>query len=86
VFAASVQELDTSAALAEQLGVDVPILADTDARVAKAFGIYDLPGSMGPFSTHSFWLVDDSGVIRFREVSLQMNVPFEQVEAAVAAL
>ncbi len=86
MFAASVQELDTSAALAEQLGVDVPILADTDARVAKAFGIYDLPGSMGPFSTHSFWLVDDSGVIRFREVSLQMNVPFEQVEAAVAAL
>ena len=86
MFAASVQDVETSAALAEQLGVDIPILADTDTTVARAFGIYDLPGSMGPFSTHSFWLIDESGVIRFGEVSLQMNVPFERVEAAVAGM
>ena len=47
--------------------------------MARAFGIYDLPGSMGPFSTHSFWLIDKSGVIRFRQVSLEMHVPFDQV-------
>lgn len=83
MFAASVQDLETSRELAERLGVDVPILADTDTEVARAFGIYNLPGSMGPFSTHSFWLIDADGTIRFRQVSLEMNVPFEQVERAV---
>src|SRR6266498_2650477 len=51
--------------MAQRLGVDVPVLADTTAEVAKAFGIYDLPGSMGPYSTHSFWLLDRDGQIRF---------------------
>ena len=86
MLAVSVQDLATSTALVKRLGVDVPILADADTSVARAFGIYDLPGSMGPFSTHSFWLIDRAGTIRFREVSLQMHVPFDQVEKAVDAL
>jgi peroxiredoxin len=86
VFAVTVQDLRTSQAMAERLGVDVPILADTSTQVARAFGIYDLPGSMGPFSTHSFWLLDRDGRIRFREVSLEMHVPFAKVQQAVAAL
>jgi len=81
-----VQDLDTSRAMAERLGVDVPILADTSTQVARAFGVYDLPGSMGPFSTHSFWLLDRDGRIRFREVSLEMHVPFSKVQQAVAGL
>ena len=80
------QDLATSRAMATQLGVDVPILSDTSTQVARAFGIYDLPGSMGPFSTHSFWLIDRQGRIRFREVSLEMHVPFGKVEQAVAGL
>jgi len=86
VFAVTVQDLDTSRDMAERLGVDVPILADTSTQVARAFGIYDLPGSMGPFSTHSFWLIDRDGRIRFREVSLEMHVPFGKVQDAVAGL
>jgi peroxiredoxin len=86
VFAVTVQNLDTSREMAERLGVDVPILADTSTQVARAFGIYDLPGSMGPFSTHSFWLIDRDGRIRFREVSLEMHVPFAKVQQAVAGL
>jgi peroxiredoxin len=72
--------------MAARLGVDVPILSDTSTQVARAFGIYNLPGSMGPFSTHSFWLIDRQGRIRFREVSLEMHVPFGKVEQAVAGL
>jgi peroxiredoxin len=86
VFAVTVQDLDTSREMARRLGVDVPILADTSTQVARAFGIYDLPGSMGPFSTHSFWLIDRDGRIRFREVSLEMHVPFAKVQQAVAGL
>jgi peroxiredoxin len=86
VFAVTVQDLATSRAMAERLSVDVPILSDTSTQVARSFGIYDLPGSMGPFSTHSFWLIDRQGRIRFREVSLEMHVPFRKVEQAVAGL
>ncbi len=86
MFAVSVQDLQTSTALAERLHVDVPILADTGAALARAFGIYDLPGGMGPLSTHSFWLIDQNGVIKFREVSLEMHVPFDHVQHAVDAL
>jgi peroxiredoxin len=86
VFAVTVQDLETSRAMAARLGVDVPILSDTSTQAARAFGIYDLPGSMGPFSTHSFWLIDRQGRIRFREVSLEMHVPFDKVEQAVAGL
>ena len=85
MFAVTVQDLDTSREMAARLGVDVPILADTSTQVARSFGIYDLPGSMGPFSTHSFWLLDRDGRIRFREVSLEMHVPFGKVQEAVAA-
>ena len=86
VYAVSVQDLKTTKAMATRLGVTVPILSDKDTTVARAFGIYDLPGSMGPFSTHSFWLIDANGVIKFREVSLEMHVPFEEVQQAVANL
>lgn len=86
MFAASVQDLSTSAEMAERLDVDVPILADTSHRVADAFGIYNLPGSMGPFSTHSFWLIDRDGKVRFSEVSLEMHVSFDKVEQAVTSL
>ena len=86
MFAVTVQDLDTSREMAERLRVDVPILADTSTQVARAFGISDLPGSMGPFSTHSFWLLDRDGRIRFREVSLEMHVPFAKVQQAVVGL
>jgi peroxiredoxin len=81
-----VQDVDTSRQMTERLGVDVPILADTSTSMARAFKIYDLPGSMGPFSAHSFWLIDSTGTIRFRDVSLEMHVPFREVEKAVARL
>ena len=86
MFAASVQDLDTSKKMVERLGVDVPVMSDAARNVARAFGVYDLPGSMGPFSTHSFWLIDKAGVIRFREVSLEMHVAFDKVEQAVQSL
>lgn len=86
MFAASVQDLDTSREMVQRLGVEVPVLSDSTRNVARSFGIYDLPGSMGPFSTHSFWLIDKNGVIRFRKVSLEMHVGFDEVEEAVRSL
>jgi peroxiredoxin len=84
--AASVQDLKTSGDMVKRLGVDVPLLSDRAGTVARSFGIYDLPGSMGPFSTHSFWLIGKDGVIRLRQVSLEMHVPFDAMESAVQGL
>ena len=84
MYAISVQDLATSRDLVQRLGVDVPVLSDKSTEVARAFGIYNLPGSMGPFSTHSFWLIDSQGTIRFHQVSLEMHVPFATVTDAVA--
>ena len=86
VLAASVQDIPISQQMAQRLGVDIPILSDKGTQAARAFGIYDLPGSMGPFSTHSFWLIDRNGTIRWHEVSLQMHVDFSHVEGAVSQL
>ncbi len=72
--------------MAERLGVNIPILADTSHEVAEAFGIYNLPGSMGPFSTHSFWLIDRQGRVRFSQVPLEMHVPMRDVERAAEEL
>jgi len=41
---------------------------------------------MGPFSTHSFWLIDRDGKVRFSQVSLEMHVPIERVKQAVTEL
>ena len=78
------QDLATERALAARLAITVPVLSDHDTTVARAFGVYDLPGSMGAFSTHSFWLIDKDGIVRFHKVSLEMNVPFDEVRKAVA--
>ena len=86
MVAVSVQDVATSKAMVDRLKVDVPVMSDRTTQVARSFGIYDLPGSMGPFSTHSFWLIDKTGIIRFRQISLEMHVPFDQVEQAVAQL
>lgn len=82
MYAASIQDLDTSREMVGRLGVDIPILADTSRQVARDFGIFNLPGSMGAFSTHSFWVIDRAGKVRFREVSLEMHVPLERVRRA----
>jgi len=75
-----------SEAMVQRLGINVPVLSDRTTDVARSFGLDDLPGSMGPFSTHSFWLIDKNGVIRFRKVSLEMHVPFDEVERAVQSV
>jgi len=58
VFVVWVQDLGTSWSIngnkemARRLGADLAILSDTSTQIARAFGIYDMPGSMGPFSAH----------------------------------
>jgi peroxiredoxin Q/BCP len=51
VFAASCDTVDTNRAFAESMGIDVPILSDVDARVAKAYGV------LGPLGLPSRWTV-----------------------------
>lgn len=86
VLAASVEPLEVSRPLAERLGITYPILTDTDHKVAAAYGIYNLPGGMGPLATHSMFLIDKEGRVRWSQVSLEMYIQPATIEAQVAQL
>ena len=64
------QPLGITGPLAQRLGITYPILTDTDHRIAEAYGVYNLPGGMGPLATHSMFLIDKAGIVRWSQVSL----------------
>ena len=51
VFAASCDTVDTNRAFAESMGIDLPILSDADASVARAYGV------LGPLGLPSRWTI-----------------------------
>jgi peroxiredoxin Q/BCP len=58
----SSQDLDSHASFKAKHGLDVPLLADIDNEVSKAFGVH------GPLigTRRSVVIVDEEGVVRFR--------------------
>jgi peroxiredoxin len=86
VVAATVQPLSITAPLAKRLGVTYPIMTDTSHEVSEAYGVYNLPGGMGPLSTHSMFLIDKSGRIRWSQVSLEMHIDPTTIEQQVQDL
>jgi peroxiredoxin len=87
VVAATVEPMETTAPLAERLNVTYPIMTDTSHEVSEAYGVYDLPGGMGPFSAHSMFLIDKEGRIRWKEVSVpEMYIQPETIREQVREL
>ncbi len=66
IIAGTVQPMGITAPLAKQLGITYPVVTDIDHKVSEAYGIYNIPGGMGPFSTHSMFLIDKEGRIRWK--------------------
>lgn len=87
VVAATVQPMQITDPLAERLSITYPIMTDTSHEVSEAYGVYDLPGGMGPFSAHSMFLIDKEGRIRWKEVSVpEMYVQPETIKEQVREL
>lgn len=87
VVAATVQPMQITGPLAERLNITYPIVTDTSNEVSKAYGVYDLPGGMGPLSAHSMFLIDKEGRIRWKEVSVpEMYIQPETIKERVSEL
>lgn len=83
VLAISPQSVESHEAFAGKHGFRFPLLADTDKKVAEAYGIL---GPLG-FYRRSVFVVDGEGIIRFahRAIAGLTFRPTEELVAAVRA-
>jgi peroxiredoxin Q/BCP len=82
VLGISAQSVESHQRFAEEKRLNVPLLADEDKAVAKAYGV-----TAGPMVRRAIFVVDEEGVVRHRKVSLT-GLGYESVddlERAVAA-
>jgi peroxiredoxin Q/BCP len=83
VLGISAQSLDSHERFSEEKRLNVPLLADEDKSVARAYGV-----TAGPMVRRAIFVVDEEGVVRHRKVSLT-GLGYETVEdleKAVAAV
>src|SRR5438445_1762904 len=86
VVAVSVDPIAQSQSLASQLKLAFPIVEDRNHAWGSAFGVFHLPGGMdmGPLDSHSIFVVDPSGRIRWKELAPDtMHVPVEADNSAL---
>jgi peroxiredoxin Q/BCP len=83
VLGISPQSVDSHERFTQEKNLNVPLLADEDKQVAKAYGIV-----AGPMLRRATFVIDEEGVIRHRKVTMA-GLSFdtvEDIEAAVAAV
>jgi thioredoxin-dependent peroxiredoxin len=83
VLGISPQSVDSHERFVEEKRLNVPLLADEDKRVARAYGVL-----AGPMVRRAIFVVDEQGVVRHRKVTLA-GLTYESVddlERAVAAI
>lgn len=83
VLGISPQSVESHERFTQEKSLNVPLLADEDKEVAKAYGVL-----AGPMVRRAIFVIDEQGVIRHRKVTL-VGLSFESVddlEQAVAAV
>jgi peroxiredoxin Q/BCP len=83
VLGISPQSVDSHERFVEEKSLNVPLLADEDKSVARAYGVV-----AGPMVRRAIFVIDEEGTIRHRKVTLA-GLSYETVgdiEAAVAAV
>jgi len=83
VLGISPQSVDSHERFTEEKRLNVPLLADEDKAVAKAYGVL-----AGPLVRRAIFVIDEQGTIRHRKASLA-GLSFETVgdiEAAVDSI
>jgi thioredoxin-dependent peroxiredoxin len=74
VLGISPQGVDSHERFTEEKKLNVPLLADEDKAVAKAYGV-----TAGPLVRRSIFVIDEEGRIGYRKVSLA-GLTYESVE------
>ncbi len=83
VLGISPQSVDSHERFAEEKRLNVPLLADEDKSVARAYGVL-----AGPMVRRAIFVIDEEGIVRHRKVTLT-GLSYESVgdlERAVAAI
>ena len=80
VLGISPQSVDSHERFSEEKRLNVPLLADEDKEVARAYGV--LAGSM---VRRAIFILDEEGVVRHRKVTL-VGLSFETVDDLEGAL
>jgi peroxiredoxin Q/BCP len=83
VLGISPQSVDSHERFTEEKRLSVPLLADEDKSVARAYGVL-----AGPMVRRAIFVIDEEGIVRHRKVTLA-GLTYESVddlERAVAAI
>jgi peroxiredoxin Q/BCP len=80
VLGISPQSVDSHERFTEEKRLNVPLLADEDKQVARAYGVL-----AGPMVRRAIFIVDEQGVIRHRKVTLA-GLTYESVDDISDAL
>lgn len=80
VLGISPQSVDSHERFVEEKRLNVPLLADEDKQVARAYGVL-----AGPMVRRAIFVIDEEGVVRHRKVSLA-GLSFESVDDLERAL
>jgi peroxiredoxin Q/BCP len=83
VLGISPQSVDSHERFTEEKQLNVPLLADEDKSVARAYGVV-----AGPMVRRAIFIVDEEGIVRHRKVTLA-GLSYESVddlEQALAAI
>ncbi len=80
VLGISPQSVQSHERFAEEKRLNVPLLADEDREVARAYGVL-----AGPIVRRAIIIVDEEGVVRDRKVTL-VGLSYETVEDLEGAL
>jgi peroxiredoxin Q/BCP len=79
----SLESVEKHKAFAESLQLNFPLIADSDQRLAAAFGVQRLWGLL-PFAKRVTFVVDGEGVVR-NVISSEFNID-KHVDEAIATL
>jgi peroxiredoxin Q/BCP len=80
VLGISPQSVESHERFTEEKRLNVPLLADEDKSVAKAYGVL-----AGPMVRRAIFVIDEEGVIRHRKVTLA-GLTYESVDDLEQAL
>lgn len=80
VLGISPQSVDSHERFTEEKRLNVPLLADGDKEVARAYGVL-----AGPMVRRAIFIVDEEGIVRHRKVTLA-GLTYESVDDLAQAL
>lgn len=75
--------------IAKKYHIKTPMMYDPNHKTGSKYGVYNVPGGMdmGPVNTHSIFIIDKNGFVRWKEISAwEMYVPLDSIKRELEKL